>query len=205
VIGDRAYLPYGRIGVVLLDVSDPTNPTLVSRVDYGDLGSGLGCHTVVPILSRNLLVANSEAIAEGPQEGLNWTSVIDITEEGSPRIMSTFPVPVPGPDVGLSNYFEKGGRFGPHNQHHHHGNPWLAQLENIVPLAYFNAGLRLYSVADPLLPREVGCFVPEDPTVRYGPKPATRLVTQVEDVIVDARGFIYCCDKNYGLRPALHG
>jgi hypothetical protein len=199
VIGDRAYLSYGRVGVVILDVSDPRKPQLVSHVDFGDLGSGLGCHTVVPIPSRNLLVANSEAIAEGPEEGLNWTSVIDISDETSPRIMSTFPIPRPSPGLTYRDYFAKGGRFGPHNQHHGQGNPVLADLRNIIPLAYFNAGLRLFSIENPYLPEEVACFVPEDPTVRIGTKPASKLVTQVEDVVVDARGFIYCCDKNYGL------
>ena len=44
-----------------------------------------------------------------------------------------------------------------------------------------------------------GFFVPEDPTVRRGPKPADALLSQFEDVIVDARGYIYCTDKNHGL------
>jgi hypothetical protein len=68
-----------------------------------------------------------------------------------------------------------------------------------VVLTYFNAGLRIYDIADPYAPREVGCFVPEDPTERLTPMPTQRLVTQFEDVLVDRRGNIYCTDKNYGL------
>jgi hypothetical protein len=41
--------------------------------------------------------------------------------------------------------------------------------------------------------------VPADPIERYGPLPATALVTQSEDVLVDRRGVIYLSDKNQGL------
>lgn len=199
VVNDRAYLSYGRVGAVILDVSDVTAPRLVSKVGFGDLGSALGCHTVVPILDRNLLIANSEALLEGPGEALNYTAVIDISDERAPKIISSFPVPRPQEGLPYRNYFDKGGRFGPHNQHHHHGNPVLAQLSSIVPMAYFNAGLRLFSIEDPYQPVEVARFVPEDPTERLGPRPTSKLVTQFEDVVVDARGYIYCTDKNYGL------
>lgn len=65
-------------------------------------------------------------------------------------------------------------------------------------VTYFGAGLRIIDIADPRLPREVGSFVPPDPTVRRGVLPRT-LVAQSEDVLVDARGMIYLTDKNHGL------
>ena len=40
--------------------------------------------------------------------------------------------------------------------------------------------------------------MPGAPKKRRGPLP-THLVTQFEDVLVDARGYIYCTDKNHGL------
>lgn len=65
-------------------------------------------------------------------------------------------------------------------------------------MAYFKAGLHVFDIADPHVPVETGWFVPEDPTERRGTLPST-LVTQFEDVFVDARGYIYCTDKNHGL------
>ncbi len=53
-------------------------------------------------------------------------------------------------------------------------------------------------ISEPRLPREVGYFLPPDPRQRIGPLPRT-LVTQSEDVLVDARGYIYMTDKNHGL------
>ena len=63
---------------------------------------------------------------------------------------------------------------------------------------YFNAGLRIYDLSDPVRPFEVAHYIPADPEKRLGMLPKT-LVTQSEDVLVDRRGYIYMTDKNHGL------
>ena len=65
-------------------------------------------------------------------------------------------------------------------------------------MTYFNAGLRIFDISDPYVSEEVGYFVPADPKRRHGPLPRQALVTQSEDVLVGARGFIYRTDKNHG-------
>jgi len=97
------------------------------------------------------------------------------------------------------DFTEKGGWVGPHNCNHLQHNPDVQPQEDVFYLAYFNAGLRVYNVANPRLPVEMGFFLPPDPRQRYGPMPQGRLVTQTEDVLVDRRGFIYITDKNQGL------
>ena len=92
----------------------------------------------------------------------------------------------------------RGGRAGPHNQHHDNGLPHLFHSDRFVYIAHFNAGLRLYDTSDPYHVREVGYFMPPDPERRLGVFP-TRLVAQTEDVIVDARGYAYLSDKIQGL------
>ncbi|HVH91851.1 MAG TPA: hypothetical protein VM783_10740, partial [Candidatus Acidoferrum sp.] len=98
----------------------------------------------------------------------------------------------------LKNFYEKGGRFGPHNHHHHNHQPCLEDRDDIAYLTYFNAGLRLYDIRDARAPKEIGYFVPPDPKIRIGTKPS-RLVAQTEDVLVDRRGCIYISDKNLGI------
>jgi hypothetical protein len=198
VRGDRAYLSYGKVGLVILDISDVTQPRLVSRLDLGDLASWLGCHSAVPVPGLDLLVVNSEAIEEGDGDPLNYAFIVDISDETAPRIVSNLPMPRPSKGLPYRNYYAKGGRFGPHNQHHHQGNPAHFELRDHVLMTWFNAGLRIYDISDPLQPAEVGWFVPEDPSERHGTLP-TSLVTQLEDVIVDARGYVYCTDKNHGV------
>lgn len=198
-VGNRGYAGWGRGGALILDLGDPRHPRLVSKVDFGDFANTSGVHSVVPVAGRPLLVANTEATQEGFAAAPNPTVVIDVEDETAPRIVGTFPVPRPSAGLAYRNYHEKGGRFGPHNQHHGQGHPDQYVLRDQVVLTMFNAGLRLYDIADPYLPTEVGRFVPASPTTRFGPRPRTALVCCVEDVLVDARGTIYCTDANQGL------
>ena len=71
--------------------------------------------------------------------------------------------------------------------------------ENLVFLTYFNAGLRVYDIRDERSPKEIACYIPPDPSQRLGPLPKSGLVTQSEDVLVDARGNIFVSDKNRGV------
>lgn len=198
VVDDRAYLSYGRAGVVILDIADKTDPQMVSQIDFGGLGSSLGTHSVVPIHGTDYLVANSESIMEGDSESLNYTFILDISVEEQPRVISSMPLPRPKGRLPYKNYYEKGGRFGPHNQHHHQGMDCLWKPRDLLFMTYFNAGLRIFDISDPLSPKEAGYFVPSDPEKRIGALPNT-LVTQSEDVLVDSRGYIYMTHKNLGL------
>ena len=123
---------------------------------------------------------------------------MDVADERAPRLASLFPLPAPPPGAPFRNFCERGGRFGPHNQHQGQHQSVLLDRDDLVFLTYFNAGLRVIDVSDARLPREVGWFVPPDPRVRRGTLP-TKLVAQSEDVLVDRRGFVYLTDKNHGL------
>jgi hypothetical protein len=204
VLGDRAYAGWGRGGAVILDVSDPASPTLVSRIDFGDFNNTSGVHGLIPYQDGKLFVANTEATQEGHNAAPNPIAVIDAADEAHPRIIATMPVPRPSPGLPFKNYYEKGGRFGPHNQHQHQGHPDLFQPQDRVVMTCFNAGLRVFSLEDPYMPVEVGHFVPEAPSRRLGPRPKTALVCSFEDVLIDARGNIFCTDANYGLFVLRH-
>jgi hypothetical protein len=112
--------------------------------------------------------------------------------------MAFFPTPIPEPGHGYTNFAHTGGSFGPHNVHHPNFNPFHAPVNNILHQCYFNAGLRIWDISDPQLPRELGYFVPENPRTRRGPIPPT-LATQFDDVLVDTRGYAYITDKHHGI------
>lgn len=199
-VGDLAYLPYGAAGVVILDIADLSTPRLIGRLDIGSaFASMIAMHTVVPLPARGLAVVNTEAIAERVEEPYNFAGVVDVSNPSTPRLLSILPPPVPPNDAPYPNFQLRGGRFGPHNQHHHQDNPHMFHSDHVVYLTWFNAGLRIYDIADPYVPREIGWFLPDDPDERRGPLPRTALVTQSEDVLVDARGYAYVTDKNHGV------
>ncbi len=196
--GDRAYLSYGDGGGIILDVADFTKPRLVSRLAFQGLCSRQGIHTYIPLPRRKLALINDEAIAEDGDENLNLAGIVDVANENAPRMLSLFPLPAPPAESGLKNFYQKGGRFGPHNQHHANHQACLEDRDDIAYLTYFNAGLRVYDIRDARAPKEIAYFVPPDPKERIGTKPST-LVAQVEDVLVDRRGFIYLSEKNQGV------
>jgi hypothetical protein len=199
VEGDRAYLPYGGAGLVVLDVSEVARPRLVSRLAFSPpFQSFIAVHTAVPLPARKLVSVNSEAIKEDCDEPLGFAGLVDVGDERAPRLRSLFPLPAPPPGAPFRNFCERGGRFGPHNQHQPQHQAVLLDRDDLVFLTYFNAGLRIVDISDSRQPREVGWFVPPDPTVRRGALP-TKLVAQSEDVLVDRRGHIYLTDKNHGL------
>jgi hypothetical protein len=196
--GNRAYLSYGDGGGIILDVSDFSEPKMISQLAFRGITATQGIHTYLPLARRKIALINDEAIRENGDENLNMAGIIDISDEKRPRMMSLFPLPEPPPESELKNFYEKAGRFGPHNHHHPNHQACLEDRDDIAYLTYFNAGLRVYDIRDPRQPKEIAYFVPADPKTRIGLKPS-QLVAQSEDVIVDRRGFIYVSDKNHGI------
>lgn len=198
VLGDRAYLPYGRAGFITLDISDLSHPRQIGRIDIGDFGSIVGAHTYLPIPSRKLAIATTEAILEEERDPLNLALVVDMTNEEKPKPIANFPIPVPPEGLGVRDFQELGGKFGPHNIHMPHHQPCLADVDNIIHICYESGGLWLYDISAPGVPKPIAYFIPASPKKKRGLLPK-ELATQTEDVIVDKRGYIYITDKNHGL------
>lgn len=197
IVGDRAYCASEQMTIV--DISDRTQPKTVGGFGLGSFSGVVGVHSAVPYSSGRYLVVNGEAHAEGDRYEVTPVVLLDLANESAPRALSTFPVPRPSPQTRVVSYIAKGGRVGPHNQHQHQAQPDLLEPTSLIPMTYFNAGLRIFSIADPYYPAEVGWYVPDDPPRRYGPRPAGALVCHLEDVVVDSRENIYCSDANRGL------
>jgi hypothetical protein len=178
--GNRAYVSYGDGGGIILDISDLKNLVMISQLAFRGLTSTQGIHTFLSLPRRKIALINDAAIRENGDENLNMAGIVDISDELHPRLISLFPQPVPPPESGLKNFYVKGGRFGPHNQHHSNHQACLEDRDDIAYLTYFNAGLRVYDIRDPRVPKEIAYYIPLDPKVRIGTKPS-KLVEQTED------------------------
>jgi hypothetical protein len=82
----------------------------------------------------------------------------------------------------------EGLRYGPHNLHENRAGSYRS--ERLVFVTYFNAGLRVYDLADPAQPVEVAHWVPEPPAGQAAP--------QLNDLFVDAAGLIWVTDRYAG-------
>jgi len=87
VVGDLAYCSWSSAGLVILDISDPTQPRMVGQLDVNPpLGSRIALHTAVPLPERELVVINSEALRECCDEPLNFAGIASVADVTDPRL-----------------------------------------------------------------------------------------------------------------------
>ncbi|NEU73242.1 hypothetical protein PI95_011870 [Hassallia byssoidea VB512170] len=199
IVGNLAYLSYGSAGMIVLDISDVSKPRQIGKLPFSPpFHSRFGVHSVLPLPEKGIAYVASEDVSYG-KGPMAHASIVDIRDPENPFLLSIMPRPVPPTGYGYRDFSEKGGWQGPHNINHLQHNPDVEKQGDLLYLAYFNAGLRIFDVSHPRLPQEVGYFIPPDPKKRFGPMPEGRLVVQTEDVLVDRRGYIYITHKNQGL------
>ena len=120
----------------------PQSINQLSQLAFRGITATQGIHTYLPLPRRKIALINDEAIRENGDENLNLAGIVDISDEKQPRMISLFPLPEPPPESGLKNFYEKGGRFGPHNHHHPNHLACLEDRDDIAYLTYFNAEFR---------------------------------------------------------------
>jgi hypothetical protein len=178
--GGRAYCGWWDAGLVILDVTNPRQPTLVSHLEFGAEQS-TATHTALPVAGRDVLVVTDEQLATDCQGMQTRVRVVDIADERQPHVIAEFPVPE-------GDFCARGGRFGPHNVHEM--RPGSLHSSDEIYVTWFNAGLRVVNIADPRQPREVAYFVPDPPPGRSS--------IQFNDVLVDGDGLVYVTDRFTG-------
>lgn len=206
VEGDRAYVAYWDGGFAILDISDKTNPQLITHVrTFPEVSDG-NTHTCVPLPERNLLVVAEENTANFGGEGPKKIWIYDISDEEKPQVVSQLPTPTPSSEEPYETYLERGERFGPHCINQNHVNH-LRTVDKVYA-TYCNAGLRIFDISEASKPREQASFVPPDPAAIIDPRPFDRefdifhggsRTACTQDVLVDPRGYIYLSGTNDGI------
>ena len=176
--------------LVTIDLADPAAPRLLVHRNWSPPFGG-GTHTALPLPARDLLVVADEGIADNCADQVKYTWVFDVREPANPVSIATFPTP------SEVDYCAKGGHFGPHNLHENRPGSFVS--DRLVFATYQNAGVRVFDLADPFAPREVGAFVPPAPERLYDTRPDRPRVIQSCDVFVDRDAVMYLTDYNAGL------
>lgn len=190
VSGTTAYASWRNGGVTLLDVADPARPTLISHRNFSPPFAG-GTHTALPLPDRDLLIVADEATGDIATEPMKHTWVLDIRAPKNPVSIATMPIPSD------QDYVAKGGQFGPHNLWENRPDAMVSS--RYVFATYQNAGLRIFDIANPFRPEEVGFFVPRPPREWVDPRTEMKRVLHSCDVYVQPDGLIYLTDYNAGL------
>ena len=187
--GDRGFAAWRDGGLTVHDISNPTEPRLLSHINWSPPFPG-GTHTALPLPGRDLVVVADEANAEMCAKGTFHTFVVDVRTPENPVPISTLPTPDERDYCTL-------GTFGPHNLHEN--RPGSFQSEETLFATYNNAGVRVFDIGDAFAPREIAYWVPPTPQRLIDPRPNVTLAAKTADVYVRPDGLMYVSDWNAGL------
>ncbi|MBP2651858.1 MAG: hypothetical protein H6Q74_2683 [Firmicutes bacterium] len=223
---DIVYMAYANKGFIMLDVSDKANPKMLNCLPlnppFAGGSAGAAIHSTLPLGERPYAVVTTEGeriryFSNEATEGwfkkivtqpMSIIGIVELTDVKNPSLISIFPYPeVPeGYTHGENFNIVDGVRcpFGPHNLFDAFGQDVYEKRDDRVYCCYFNAGLRIYDVSDPFVPKEIAYFLPPDPEKKLFDNPEGTLlpgpeVAVTEDVLVDDRGYIYLDTFSDGL------
>jgi hypothetical protein len=222
---NRVYLPNGvgsngSIQIVdrakLLDTShlapgEALNPTdaeiLAPQISVINMSPDQGGHTAFPVYgipqpeysgfdagkTRDVLVVTSEATSNFCQEAPHFGFLMDITDDAHPWPLSTLRV---NDEDGHPDFCERGPRFGTHAANENFYPPYYGKLTFI---SYFDAGVRVWDIRDPVHPRQVAHFIPpvnaNVVTSCNDTNTVCRTDISTNNVELDTRNLVYIVDR----------
>ncbi len=178
---DRAYVGYLDGGAFVLDIADMSDIKVITHWNPHPPFPGF-THTVLPLFTRDMLVVTDECVHD---DGRDWPKLVwllDYRKADNPVPIATLPLPP------VEEHAYRGGRYGAHNLHENRPGPSF-HSEEILFGTYFNGGLRVHDITNPLQPKEIAFYVPEKPPTSSSP------AVQINDVYVDENRTIYMVDR----------
>lgn len=183
--GKTVILSYWDFGAVFIDISDPAEPTFISRTEY-PAGADGDTHSVALARGGNLLLTADEDFSpiEGGDATWGFLRIWDIKRMKEPVQVGTFATP-----DALSGRTD--GFYSIHN-------PFVRG--NTAYVSWYSNGLRVVDISKPENPREIASFVPPGVPDPFGFFPAVPIVWGVH---ID-RSLILLSDINGGLYVLKH-
>jgi hypothetical protein len=158
--GTIAYGSWSAFGFIIHDISDIKNPKPIGRFDpapeYGM--DGIPFHTIwLGFLDRGFVVTIPESLNPDCNESYLPCWVVDVRNPRNPVPIAQLPRPNVPPDAPFDDFCLSRGRFSPHLP------PSLTapgrMSRTILPVSWFNAGVRVFDLSVPTAPSEVAYFV----------------------------------------------
>ena len=120
---DRLYLCYLDGGMYVMDISDKSQPKVISHWTNSPPYTGF-THTAVPLFDRGLILVTEELTENNAKDWPKLVWLLDARDEAHPVSFATLPMPP------VDAYKDRGGRFGAHNIHE---NPPLPTVVSVRP------------------------------------------------------------------------
>ena len=195
LFNNRLYISWRDAGMVIVDVTDPANPSIISRLDYvppfnGGHSPGGAAHTSAPVIvatdQEPTLVIQTDEIFDCPP---GFGRIIDISDLSNPQIISNYRIP----EIDDNFDFTTGTFVCPPGQQSIH-QPWIDyRSPSLFYQAWYDQGVRVWDISNPFLPRETGYYISPNYQPPGGAGRQTRETYQDPDT-----GLIYMSDGNGG-------
>jgi hypothetical protein len=170
--GTIAFGAMAALGLVVLDLSDPANMKEIGAVNTAPrfAGTEFDNADVSQYERTGFVFANGYPMNDECFEPYKDIWVIDARDPAQPKVAAKFPRPTPPAEAPYTDYCQRRGSFGPKRPGYHVTQPGRWK-QGVVAYAFYNAGVQLFDVQDPLDPKIAAYYVPrfphEDEMVEY--------------------------------------
>lgn len=150
----------GGLGLYVFDISNPKQPTILGHVNTPPHYAGTEFDNVeVSQYERTGYVfTNGYPMNRDCYEPYKDIFVIDAKNPKNPKVVATFPMPMPPEGAPFTDFCQRHGDFGP-KRSNAVGQPGKWR-QGIVPYSFYNAGVQIFDVRDPTHPSIAGYYVP---------------------------------------------
>ncbi|PKP98643.1 MAG: hypothetical protein CVT74_10320, partial [Alphaproteobacteria bacterium HGW-Alphaproteobacteria-13] len=162
--GTIGFAAMGGLGFYVIDISDPADMKVIGHLPFPPKISGTEADNIdVSQYERTGYVfMNGYPMNNDCGEPYKDIFVIDVRDLRNPKIATTFPRPVPPKEAPYADFCQRRGSFGPKRPGYVMSQPGYYR-QNIVPYAFYNAGVQLFDVSEPTRPEIAGYYVPRFP------------------------------------------
>jgi len=180
-------------GFYVIDISDIARPKTIAHHNYHPPFPE-PTHTIMritrPIGGRTIAIGTDEEHPHPNGQPHSFFWVFDVADYSNIKPLSTFHV-TDWDSPYARAHLDENGNYG-HEVYGPGAHQFQEHLEGtLVYCTWFSAGLRIIDIANPMMPKEVGSFVPEAAAGFKAP--------QSNDVEVDENGIVYLLDRENGL------
>ncbi len=159
--GKYGYAAMAGLGFYVLDISDPTDIKEVSHLAFepsvaGTEGDNIN---ISQVEKTGIVYYSGYPLNSDGWEPYKDIYMIDVNDPAAPKVIGTLPRPVPPSEAAFTDYVQRRGSFGPKRSGYYTqpGTP----KDNILPYAFYNAGVQIFDVSDLNNPEIIAYFVPK--------------------------------------------
>lgn len=162
--GTIAFGAMAALGLVVLDMSNPADMKEIGSVNTAPrfAGTEFDNADVSQYERTGYVFANGYPMNDECYEPYKDIWVIDARDPTQPKVVSKFPRPTPPAEAPYTDYCQRRGSFGPKRPGYHVTQPGRWK-QGVVAYAFYNAGVQLFDVANPLEPKIAAYYVPRFP------------------------------------------